>query len=84
MFATHPALVLDTSTVSKINFSFFNFWIIMVRCHNTYCFDITRKDVFFAWRFILNENILFRVTISYQKPFVFLFLCFVLECLSYN
>ena len=25
----------------------------------------------FAWRFIWNENILFRLTISYQKPFVF-------------
>ena len=36
-----------------------------------YClFDISWKDVF-AWRFILNENILFWSTISYQKPFVF-------------
>ena len=26
---------------------------------------------FVAWRFILNENILFWLTISYQKPFVF-------------
>ena len=26
---------------------------------------------FFAWRFILNENILFWLTVSYQKPFVF-------------
>ena len=26
--------------------------------------------VFFAWRFIFNENILFWLTISYQKPFV--------------
>ena len=26
---------------------------------------------FFAWCFILNENILFWLTISYQKPFVF-------------
>ena len=26
---------------------------------------------FFAWRFILNENILFCLTISYQKPLVF-------------
>ena len=25
----------------------------------------------FAWRFVLNEDILFRLTISYQKPFVF-------------
>ena len=25
---------------------------------------------FFAWRFILNENILFWLAISYQKPFV--------------
>ena len=36
-----------------------------------YCpFDITRKDVF-AWRFILNENVLFWLTTSYQKSFVF-------------
>ena len=27
--------------------------------------------MFFAWHFILNENILFWLTISYQKPFVF-------------
>ena len=26
---------------------------------------------FFTWRFILNENILFWLTISYHKPFVF-------------
>ena len=26
---------------------------------------------FFAWRFTLNENILFCLTIYYQKPFVF-------------
>ena len=26
--------------------------------------------MFFAWRFISNENILFWLTISYQKPFV--------------
>ena len=40
-------------------------------CIGIYCpFDITRKDAF-AWRFILNENILFWMTISYQKPFVF-------------
>ena len=37
-----------------------------------YCpFDISRKDVFFACRFILNENILFWLTIPNQKPFVF-------------
>ena len=36
-----------------------------------YClFDITGKDIF-AWHFILNENVLFCLTISYQKPFVF-------------
>ena len=29
------------------------------------------RKTFFAWRFILNENILFWMTISYQKPFVF-------------
>ena len=30
---------------------------------------------YFAWRFILNENILFWLTISYQKPFVFFCFC---------
>ena len=29
------------------------------------------RKTFFAWRFILDENILFRLTISYQKPVVF-------------
>ena len=28
------------------------------------------RKMFFAWRFILNDNILFRLTISYQRPFV--------------
>ena len=36
-----------------------------------YCpFDITWKDISLLDVFILNENILFRLTISYQKPFV--------------
>ena len=36
-----------------------------------YCpFNITGEDIF-AKRFILNENILFWLTIFYQKPFVF-------------
>ena len=35
-------------------------------------FDITRKAAFYlAWHFILNENILFRLTIYYKKTFVF-------------
>ena len=41
-------------------------------------FDSPRK-MFFAWCLILNENILFWLTISYQITFVFLFLCFVLQ-----
>ena len=32
--------------------------------------------LFFAWHFILNKGILLCLTISYQKPFVFSFLCF--------
>ena len=32
---------------------------------------LSERRFFFAWRFILNENILFWLTISYQKPFVF-------------
>ena len=39
-------------------------------CHTTVLSTSLRKT-FFAWRFILNENILFWLTISYQKPFVF-------------
>ena len=39
---------------------------------------------FFAWRFILNENILFLFTVSYQKPFVFMFLWFILKYLHKN
>ena len=45
-------------------------------------FDISWKDVpiqIFAWHFILNENILFCLTISYQIHLSFLFLCFVLK-----
>ena len=34
------------------------------------------KTYLFAWRFILNENILFRLTISYYKPFF----CFCVLC----
>ena len=37
---------------------------------NYFLFDISRKDDF-AWRLILNENILFLLTIYYQKPFVY-------------
>ena len=33
--------------------------------------SISLGKTFFAWRIILNENILFCLTISYQKPFVF-------------
>ena len=35
-----------------------------------YPFDNLWIDVF-AWRFILNENILLWLTTSYQEPFVF-------------
>ena len=39
-----------------------------------------------AWRFILNENILFWLTLSYQKPFVFSasMLCFQIFTLILN
>ena len=33
--------------------------------------SISLGKTIFAWRFILNENILFWLTISYQKSFVF-------------
>ena len=41
---------------------------------------------FFAWRFILNENLLFGPTISYQKPFVFSIsvFCFQIFTLKLN
>ena len=34
-------------------------------------FSTSLGKTFFAWRFILNENILVRLTIPDQKPFVF-------------
>ena len=37
----------------------------------TIVLSTSQGKVFFAWGFILNENILFWQTISYQKPFVF-------------
>ena len=53
---------------------------IEVRLYNLICccsyllvtvLSTSLGKTFFAWRFILNENILFWLTISYQKPFVF-------------
>ena len=35
--------------------------------------------MFFTWHFIFNENILFLLMLSYQKPFVFTVSCFVLK-----
>ena len=49
---------------------------------HSYCpFDIIRKDVF-ALFFILNENILFSLTIPYQKPFVFFVSVFCFQILT--
>ena len=42
----------------------------LIRIYTTVLSTFLRKT-FFAWRFILNENILFRLTISYKKPFAF-------------
>ena len=58
-----------------------------IRCHRKWCLisiyifvlntemttvlSTSLGKTFFAWRFTLNENILFCLTISYQKPFVF-------------
>ena len=39
--------------------------------NGTIVLSTSLRKTFFAWRFILNENILFWLTISYQKPFVF-------------
>ena len=41
---------------------------------------------FFAWHFILNENILFWLTIFYQKPFVFSVsvFCSLMSTLKFN
>ena len=36
-----------------------------------YVLSTSLGKTFFAWRFILNVNILFWLTISCQKPFVF-------------
>ena len=43
---------------------------LLGRCITT-VLSTSLGKTFFAWRFILNENILFWLTISYQKPFVF-------------
>ena len=41
-------------------------------CHSSVTvLSTSLGKTFFAWRFILNENILFWLTISNQKPFVF-------------
>ena len=50
--------------------------IIYTLTHSVMCLQITVLSTslgktFFAWRFILNENILFWLTIYYQKLFVF-------------
>ena len=37
---------------------------------NTSLLSASLGKMFFAWRFISNENISFWLTISYQKPFV--------------
>ena len=59
------------------------------RKHNYCPFDIFLKDVFFFFfclTFILDDNLLFWLTISYQKPFVFsvsLF-CFQIFTIKFN
>ena len=50
-----------------------NFLVVNFSCSNlrTTILSTALGKTFFAWPFILNENILFWLTISNQKPFVF-------------
>ena len=41
------------------------------QCCRTIVLSTSLRKTFFAWRFILNENVMFWLNISYQKPFVF-------------
>ena len=45
-------------------------------CHDqkTTVLSTASEKIFFAWRFIPNENILFLLAISYQKPLMLSFL----------
>ena len=56
--------------VSGKGCGFFFFFCKTLKCSNFYClFDFVCNDVF-ARRFVSNETILLRLTISNQKPFV--------------
>ena len=48
------------------------FWMLIYKqVFLTTVLSTSHGKTFFAWRFILNENILFWLTISNQNPFVF-------------
>ena len=55
--------------------------IILTSKSHTTVLSTSLGKMFFAWRLILNENVSFWLTISYQKLFVFSVLCFVLKYL---
>ena len=50
--------------------------LILIVVHTLLSFRHPLERPFYAWRFILNENVLFWLTISYQKLFVVFFFCF--------
>ena len=61
-------------------------WMITYKVTETTILSTSLGKTFFAWRFILNKNILFWLTISYQKPFVFSvsMFCFQIFTLKLN
>ena len=65
--APEPSVAAKTNTRTLTRVSL----ISDLGCFPTTVLSTSHWKTFFAWRFILNENILFLLTISYQKPFVF-------------
>ena len=74
------------STVDKVSHLKLCQVLVGCTCHKVHFLTFTVLStllgkMLFAWRFILDDNILFWLTISYQKHLLFLFLCFVLKYL---
>ena len=55
-----------------------------VRGHNPTVVSTSLEKTFFAWRSVLNENVLFSLTISIRNHLSFLFLRFVAKHLLKN
>ena len=62
----HQKLKKINKLINKIKITIFTYPIYFLPT----VLSTSLGKTFFAWRFISNENILFWLTISYQKPFV--------------